>query len=205
MLKICGINDLDFALKAEEFGANYLGFIFFEKSPRFINIKNAVSIINKLKTDIKKVGVFVDLNIKNILNISKILSLDVIQLHNDYDEKDIKILKNCEKNIEIWRVIYDKVITSDADGFLIDSKQASNLGGTGKLSNWNLIKDIKNFNKNKKIILAGGLGKNNIKEVFKLHIKPDIFDINSSLEIEKGKKSIKKLETFFKVWNELNF
>ncbi len=199
MLKICGINDLDFALKAEEYGVNFLGFIFFEKSPRFINIKKAFGIIDKLKTKTKKVGVFVDLDAKSILDIAKNLSLDVIQLHNDYSEKDINFLKDF--GFEVWRVLYEKVINSNVDGFLIDKKAKNLFGGTGKVSDWNLVKKIKDFDKTKKIILSGGLGKDNIKDAYKLGA--DIFDINSSLEIEKGKKEIKLLEEFFKVWNDL--
>merc|ERR1711963_802455 len=94
-IKICGINSFESA-KAS-IGAEYIGFVFYQKSPRFLNAFDAREIATCLNPNQKKVGLFVNADINVIKHISEFVSLDMIQLHGDETINDIKAIKNVIK------------------------------------------------------------------------------------------------------------
>jgi phosphoribosylanthranilate isomerase len=196
-IKICGINSYESA-KAS-IGAEYIGFVFYPKSPRFLNAFDAKEIASYLDPTQKKVGLFVNADINVIKHISDFVNLDMIQLHGDETIEDIKIIKKMIKKpiIKALPVNTDKDIKNSkkieevCDMILFDSKTNIGIsGGTGKPFDWNLLKNLK---LKKKWLLAGGLNINNIEEALSITNAP-VVDVSSGVEIKKGIKCEKKIK-----------
>ena len=199
-IKICGINSKESAIASH--GAKYIGFVFCKKSPRFIEPHVVNRIIPYLSKSQKKVGLFVNANINFIKKITFDLGLDIIQLHGDEDVDFIRNLKTLT-NIKIIKAIPVKTIEdvkiseefkNFCDMILFDTKTNNQFGGTGTSFDWKLLK---NFKISKKWMIAGGLNINNIKEALET-TKPDIVDISSGVETERGIKCEKKIRDFIK-------
>jgi phosphoribosylanthranilate isomerase len=193
-IKICGITNQEDALICETLRVDYLGFIFYSKSKRFINYQKAKEIIQKLDINTNKVGVFVDTKTEEINKIAKEIGLTHVQLHGDENSNQvkkiefpvIKALSGNNKNIENEIKNF-----TNADLILLDSMTSNERGGTGKTFNWLNLKNIKNKSR---IILSGGLNEANImKAINETNI--EFFDICSGVEESPGIKNIKKLET----------
>ncbi len=205
-LKICGMK-----YNTQEVAAlqpDYLGFIFYEKSPR-----NFDGDIPTLPENVKKVGVFVDADIAFAkANIEK-YNLDVIQLHGSESPEYIKELKSfCqtelvevpEKTLEIWKVFgikdtfdFDRLTPYEdlVDAFLFDTKGKAK-GGNGYTFDWNALKE---YSSKTPFILSGGIGLEeieNIKEILGTHLPILALDVNSKFEEEPGRKNIESLQTF---------
>ena len=199
-IKICGINSKESAVASH--GAKYIGFVFCQKSPRFIEPKFVKRIIPYLSKSQKKVGLFVNEKIDLIKKITLDLELDMIQLHGDEDESFIKKLKLLTNRKIIKAVpvktVKDIKISEEFKNFcdmiLFDTKTNNQFGGTGTSFDWKLLK---NFKTSKKWMLAGGLNINNIKKALKT-AKPDIVDISSGVEKERGVKCEEKIRNFIK-------
>ena len=194
--KICGITNYKDALHAQTAGASAIGMIFYDKSPRFIEIENAKK-ISRYTSRIKKVGVFVNEN-KNIINdIINELNLDAIQLHGDEtpefcDNFNIPVIKalSVSKKSDL------KIINSyKVHAILLDNKINNQFGGTGKIFNWKIIE---NAQFNLPIILSGGLNKENILDGI-YQINPHAVDINSGVEKSPGLKSKSKILRIVKI------
>lgn len=190
-IKVCGITDLSNANQILEVGVNALGFILAD-SPRQISINKAKEIINNIPPFISTVAVTVNPDFEQFNNIVNSHLFDYIQFHGEEDPNLIK--KSPLKNIKAISIsskkdleeiyIYNKY--SSIDYFLFDNKSDSKIGGTGKSFSWDLIK---NLSINKPIILAGGLGPQNIVEAIK-KVKPEAIDLNSCLEKKPGIKDV---------------
>ena len=199
-IKICGINTKESAVASH--GAKYIGFVFCEDSPRFIQPDIVKTIIPYLRRSQKTVGLFVNEKIDLIKKITLDLELDMIQLHGDEDEgfiRKLKLLTNRKiiKAIPIKTVEDVKIFEefkNSCDMILFDTKTNNQFGGTGTSFDWELLK---NFKTSKKWMLAGGLNINNIKEALKA-AKPDIVDISSGVEKERGMKCEEKIRNFIK-------
>ncbi|GJQ63674.1 MAG: N-(5'-phosphoribosyl)anthranilate isomerase [Melioribacteraceae bacterium] len=198
-IKICGITNLDDALKAEQLGADAIGFIFFGASKRYISPEIAREISRSLKPFTTKVGVFVNEDVKAVNKIAEYAGIDILQLHGNEDPAyAAKLVRPFIKSIRVK----DK---SDLDimsqfvntTFLLDSFNANLFGGTGEKFDWGLIPQRKRNN----IILAGGVSRYNVGEIIE-EIKPYAVDVSSSIEIEPGKKDHKKMEELFRVFRE---
>lgn len=192
-VKICGITNIDDAISAAELGTWAIGFIFYEKSPRYISPEKAQEISKKLKKyEVKTVGVFVNESPEKINEISKIVQLDYIQMHGtesaiDCNKFELPFIKNI-------RSINETVDFNKAFAFLVDASDTQNWGGTGKLADWDLAKEIKK--QAKPLILSGGLSPSNIENAL-AEINPDYVDVSSSLEISPGVKNHKLMKEFF--------
>ena len=196
-IKICGINSYESA-KASV-GAEYIGFVFYPKSPRFLNAFSAKEIASYLNPNQKKVGLFVNADINVIKHISDFVNLDMIQLHGDETMQDIKIIKKMIKkpvikalSVGTYKDIKDfKKIEEVCDMILFDSKTSLGIsGGTGNSFDWNLLKDLK---LKKKWMLAGGLNINNIENALSITNAP-VIDVSSGVEKKKGIKCEKKIK-----------
>ncbi len=196
-IKICGINSFESA-KAS-IGAEYIGFVFYPKSPRFLNAFDAKEISAYLNSNQKKVGLFVNADINVIKHISDFVNLDMIQLHGDESINDIKKIKDMLKKpiikalpVSTERDIKNvKKIEEVCDMLLFDAKTNTGIsGGTGLSFDWNLLK---NQILKKKWMLAGGLDISNVKDALSITNAP-IIDVSSGVEIEKGVKCEKKIK-----------
>ena len=193
-VKFCGIRRLKDVEFINKYPPDYVGFIF-AKSKRQIDEVQAKFLSEKLYKSIKKVGVFVNANINDIIRIAKTAELDVIQLHGDEDENYIGELKNSVNNIHIWKAV--RVKTEDdikkaeqlnVDMLLLDSFSEKAYGGTGKTIDLSVIK---NSGITKPFFVAGGINAENIKYIVE-EIQPYGVDISSGIETN-GVKDIDKI------------
>lgn len=197
-LKICGIrqkNDIDIINKYDNI--DYIGFVFAE-SPRKVSKEEAKYLSDLLSPNITCVGVFVDEDIENILELYKEKIIDIAQLHGNESKEYVKTLKKLSKEelgseIEIIKVIEindnlkkEEIVSKldyDCDYFLFDSGK-----GSGKVFNWDLI-DKSIINK-KPFFLAGGLNETNLKEAIS-EFEPFAVDLSSGIETNKSKDELK--------------
>lgn len=199
-IKVCGITNLEDALLCESNGADLLGFIFYERSKRFINFADAKKIIKKISLFTLKVGVFVNETADYINSAVNQLKLSAVQLHGDESEElaekiDAPVIKSFRINEEFN---FNKIGNYKNITPLLDTFSNSEYGGTGRSFNWeNIPNELR-----PKIILAGGISIKNIEEVY-FKIKPLAVDLSSSLEIEPGKKDESKVKEFFQKVNQL--
>jgi len=191
--KICGITNIDAAKCAVENGAKAVGFVFAE-SKRKISPEDAKAIIKELPEDIWKVGVFVNESKEKIEEIISIAGINMIQLHGDESNEfasqfSLPIIKafsiGSEEDLKA-------VAAFDCDYVLLDSPREKYHGGNGKTFDWAVLKNY-DF-KGKKVILAGGLNTENIKEALET-VQPDLVDVSSGVETN-GKKDLKKIRDF---------
>ena len=194
-IKICGIKTIEAAQAAQAGGADFIGLIFAENSPRKIETQEAKKISKSLK-GAKLVGVFQNQSEDFILKIQKSLNLFAIQLHGHEDEAFAASLAKKTK-AQIWKAFCleseSDVISAakfPAEIIVADARQ----GGSGKTSNWDLAGRLSS---RKKLVLAGGISSENAKEAFK-KTNPRALDLNSSLEDKKGIKNISKIITTMK-------
>jgi len=192
-IKICGITNLEDALLAQQLGANAVGFIFYKKSERYISPSNAAEIVSSLSPFFLKVGVFVNSQAKEINRIAAKAKLNLIQLHGD--EPPALINEIILPVIKAFRIKNDFDFSSvknyNCSGYLFDTFSSSQIGGTGRSFDWDLIpKQIMS-----KSIIAGGITSENLGEVVK--INPSGIDVSSSLEIYPGKKDKSKMVDIF--------
>lgn len=201
-IKICGIKTIEIAETAVGAGANALGFVFYEESPRFISPGKAAEIIKVLPPFVSKVGVFVDKTLKEIVKIIEKTGLDTIQLHGEaslYNKAFLSKLRKYTGLPVIYAVrlslLENRAIDSLKEEFdeklfnayLLDTFHTDEYGGTGKLMEIRTLDDeLKDFIR-KKIILAGGLNAWNIKVVLE-KIMPYGIDVSSGVERVKGEK-----------------
>ena len=203
-VKICGITNYKDAKICIDAGADALGFVFYKNSKRYITPIKAKEIIRKIPPFISKVGVFVNENFENIIEIANLIKIDYIQLHG-YETPEF-----CKKISNYYPVIKAILIKDENDlkqfkiykkyvNFLLDTKTES-FGGSGKSFNWNLILNYKEKIGN--FILSGGLNKDNIVDAIKL-LNPYAVDISSGVEKSAGKKDKRKVEEFISIVKSL--
>lgn len=194
--KICGIKDLFTAKIAEEAGADFIGFVFYKKSHRYISPEKAAVISKQIKTA-RTVGVFVDEELETVNNIAAQVGLDYVQLHGQ------ESAKYAEQVIcpVIKAYTYDEYFSvTEANEFpaemiLLDAGTPALPGGTGKRFDWKkAAHDIMQLHKS--VLVAGGINRDNVKQVNKL-LHPYAVDVSSSLE-EHNEKSIEKIQAFLR-------
>ena len=192
--KICGItNDLDAKL-AISMGASALGFIFYRKSPRCIDIK-AAKMITKNNSNSKFIGVFVDEDSEHIKKVIDQVDLHGIQLHGNESNLfcqsfDVPVIKAIPLKPNLNTSIFNKYNVS---ALLLDSYDKNLAGGTGKTFDWASVE----FDQIKlPIILAGGLNDKNILNGIEI-VNPSALDICSGAEVRPGEKSKTKMENIF--------
>ncbi len=194
-IKICGITDIEDALKAVELGADALGFVFYEKSPRKITKEKAKEIIDSLPKEVVKVGLFVDELEEKVNEIASYCNFDILQFHGDETPDYCK--KFPQKIIKAFRIKDKESLVNipkyEVDYYLLDTYSEVAPGGTGKTFNWDLAREAKKFGR--PIILSGGLNPKNIVEALK-KVSPFGVDVSSGVEVSPGKKDHKKLKEF---------
>jgi len=196
-VKICGLTNLEDAEKAEDLGADFLGFVFFESSPRMISPENAKNIIDKLYGKAKKVGLFADQDVDFVKGSASYLKLDLIQLHGSEKPEYVSQLKKKFTIIKSFKIHkeFDLSIINmyqEADFYLFDTFKLGMLGGTGLAFDWKMLEG-RSFDK--PIFLAGGLSPGNVKKAIEI-ARPYAVDVASGVESSPGKKNHRLLEEF---------
>ncbi|MCJ7691605.1 MAG: phosphoribosylanthranilate isomerase [Clostridiaceae bacterium] len=196
-IKICGIRRPQDIEYLNELHVEYAGFVF-AKSKRRVNMEEALSLIQKLSADIKKVGVFVDEDPLKVIEIAEKLKLQVLQFHGHETQAYI----NKFKGFEIWKAI--KIINSKSisevknykcERFLLDNS----ISGSGEIFKWELVQQKV---KGAQVMLAGGLTSENVAQGI-IQLTPYGVDVSSGVETQ-GFKDYEKMKKFIRKVRELH-
>ncbi|GAB1307677.1 phosphoribosylanthranilate isomerase [Urechidicola sp. KH5] len=204
-IKVCGMREAQNVEKLINLKPDYIGFIFYGKSKRYISQFPQVKIPNS----IKKVGVFVNESVGEVIRIIKECDLQVVQLHGDetveYCSNLLRAITDTSPNfvaiIKAFSVDdhfdFEKTKAYDpfCNLFIFDTKGVG-YGGTGLKYDWNLLEK---YNGNTPFLLSGGIGVNDVNAVLDFqHVKMVGVDLNSGFEDAPGVKNIEKLHSFIK-------
>jgi phosphoribosylanthranilate isomerase len=194
-VKICGITSLEDAMAAVEAGADALGFIFYDKSPRYVPIEKAAAIMRDLPPMIVKVGVFVDAEDEVIFRAIQECGLNLLQFHGG--ESPQYCLQFGLMNMKAFQIRDAESLTQlthfKTDAWLLDAYSPNKLGGTGETFNWDLA--VKAGKLGRPIFLAGGLTVDNVAAAVR-HVQPYAVDVSSGVEASPGKKDHAKVRAF---------
>ncbi len=200
-VKVCGLTDPNNIIEVAELKPDYVGFIFYPGSPRYMD-KDPGSIP---ETDAQRVGIFVNECIETIIKTARNFRLSIIQLHGDEDPEMCSDLQELGYKVAKAIKIDDKTIPDEVetyasvvDFFVFDTK-GKIVGGTGQKFNWKKLDELAEFGP---FLLSGGIGPDDAEIIRKLNY-PNLVgvDINSRFEDEPGMKNIELLKRFF---DELN-
>ncbi|WP_455208531.1 phosphoribosylanthranilate isomerase [Kaarinaea lacus] len=196
-VKICGITRAQDAIKAVEFGADAIGLVFYDKSPRAVTIDDARVIIQKIPPFVSVVGLFVDPSPKDVAAVLHRVSLDLLQFHGNelpsecsaYGKPYIKAI-TMRDGVDIAAQV-NRYAT--ARGILLDTYDPKLPGGTGRVFDWSTIpKGL-----SKPIILAGGLTPENVWQAI-TKVRPFAVDVSGGVEADKGIKDVEKMAAFMR-------
>ena len=200
--KVCGITNIEQAEAISSQGVHYIGFIFYPSSKRYALSNLSLEDISGFKpTSAKKVGVFVNETIENVLDTARKAGLDMIQLHGEEDASYCASIQDAFPVIKVFRVSKDlpnfAAFENVASYYLFDTDSAL-YGGTGQHFNWEIIKKTR-FNK--PFFLSGGIGINDVHGIQVLkaaNAGKDLMavDLNSKFETSPGNKNIELIKTF---------
>jgi phosphoribosylanthranilate isomerase len=189
--KVCGMRDLTNIEAVAACEPDYMGFIWVEKSPRYVGVD---FVIPALPAQTKAVGVFVNESTDTIISLSKKAGFQVVQLHGEEGQDVIDALHaeglTVIKAVSVASEVDVKGLSLKPDYYLFDTKKGAQVGGTGERFDWSILKayaiDIPYF-------LAGGLDEASIEEAKQL---PGIYalDFNSRLELSPGLKDLTKVK-----------
>jgi phosphoribosylanthranilate isomerase len=204
-VKICGITKLDQAVAIAQLGADCLGYICVDTSPRFINCDRVKVITDALKDyKIDQAGIFLDADVDQISQYIHIANLNTVQLHGNESLEfcqqlrlkfpQIKLIKAFRvKNTEILNQVI--TYTNYVDVVLLDAYDSDFAGGTGKTIDWDILQ---NFNPNCDWWLAGGLSCKNV-EMAIAKLNPDGIDVSSGVEKSPGDKDLELVGELLKL------
>ncbi|MBI5598803.1 MAG: phosphoribosylanthranilate isomerase [Deltaproteobacteria bacterium] len=195
-VKICGITNADDAMAASSAGADAVGFVFWGKSPRFIEVDEAARIIEKLPPFITPVGVFVDEAPDKIMDAVRRAGLGCVQLHGAETPQYCGTIG--AKVIKAIRVRSARDIEGlesyGVSAFLLDAYAEGAPGGTGRNFDWDIAVRAKEYGR---VILSGGLNPENVALAIR-HVRPYGVDVSSGVETAPGKKDPEKIFDFMK-------
>jgi len=187
-VKICGITNVEDALHAVACGADALGFVFYEKSPRYISPKDAKAVIDKLPPFVERVGLFVNEERETIERISRACNISRAQIHFDMDEASLDEIGF--QTLPVVRAKSAQDVHLFANRYRLVDAYCEAYGGSGKRLNLEWFDGLDCS----KMILAGGLTAENVAE-----LKAYGFygvDVSSGVESTKGKKDPMKVKQF---------
>lgn len=197
-IKVCGNKHINNLLKLKDLEIDYVGYIFYDKSPRFADNNMVFS----LSPNASKVGVFVDEENSKIVKKVNNYKLDVVQLHGNESLENIQNLKQEIPTTQLWKAFgidenfdFDvlKQYKKSVDAFIFDTK-STDFGGSGQKFDWTLLDK---YVLEVPFFLSGGIKLEDVQELKKIqHPQLIGFDINSGFEIEPGIKDAKKIKEF---------
>ena len=194
-IKICGITSQTDAMVAVEAGADLLGFVFYDQSPRCVPMELAAEIIRALPPFVVKVGVFVNAPAATVYSAVRDCGLTMLQFHGNESPEyctqfglmSIKAFRI--RDAESLRALLDY----RTDAWLLDTYAADKPGGTGATFNWDLAVEAQKLGR--PIFLAGGLTPGNVADVAR-QVRPFAVDVSSGVESAPGKKDADKVRAF---------
>jgi phosphoribosylanthranilate isomerase len=198
-IKVCGMREPDNIRQVAELQPDYMGFIFYEDSPRYCRSTITPELLADLPTGIAKVGVFVNETTSTVLDTVREFGLDLVQLHGretpgqcrELQEAGIALIKVFSVDDRFTfenTLLYERY----CDFFLFDTR-GRNYGGNGTVFDWEIMKG---YFADKPYFLSGGLNLENLKskEFQELRPKPFAIDVNSGFEMEPGLKDVEQLK-----------
>lgn len=196
-VKICGITSLEDALMAVEAGADALGFVFHEQSPRHVTPEDAAGIIAGLPPFVQTVGLFVNRPLEFVNETAARCRLDLVQLHGDEPPEFCDAVER--RVIKAFRVkdvtSLDPIKNYRVAAHLLDAYSPKAYGGTGLTFNWDIAAVAKEFGP---VILAGGLTPDNVREAVEV-VTPYAVDVSGGVESAPGKKDVAKVREFIRL------
>ncbi len=189
-IKLCGLTRYEDILAVNELVPDFIGFVFWEKSKRYVTAEQAKVLKEKLNPSVKAVGVFVDEDPKVIAEIANAGIIDIVQLHGSEDEEYISELRKLTSGeiIKAFKIRSTEDLKragkSSADRLLFDAGM-----GDGKVFDWSVLKAF-----DRPYFLAGGLDKETLPGALSL-LDPDGVDVSSGIETN-GRKDPEKMKLF---------
>lgn len=214
-VKICGITNLEDARVAVDAGADALGFVLYEQSPRMVSSTAVRDIVDRLPASIDKVGVFVDTPAEEMMDIVRRAGLSSIQIHG-HEPVKVENIEKIKGSMAELKVIYVYSGTELVDGGFLMSEQAKTLlyalmfdsgtsaqpGGTGKRFDWENARGmVQAVSLAVPVIVAGGLNTANVKEAIRL-FQPYGVDVATGVEAKPGRKDPEKVRAFIQAVRE---
>jgi phosphoribosylanthranilate isomerase len=194
-IKICGLTNLDDARGAIESGADYLGFVLYQNSPRCVSVKELSRLTDALPEQIRKVGVFVNEAPVLVKEVAKVCGLSAVQLHGDeppgdYDDLGVTLWRALRLQGGKWNPDFRKWA---AERFVLDADSRA-YGGTGMTVDWDAAGVFANQHR---VMLAGGLTVDNVGDAVRC-VRPLGVDVSSGVELAPGRKDHKKMAAFIR-------
>ena len=229
-VKICGMTNLEDTLVAVEAGADAVGFVFYEKSPRCVSVETAREIVEKLPPTVEKVGVFVGENLMKAEEVGSSVGLDALQVYTTSGPRILEVFENVGAwppshrkpgqtkiylALPISQLVVEQVQEQgptidmwDPGGefvaLLLDSGGGQQPGGTGVAFDWNrAAATIADLSLRHKVVIAGGLKPQNVGEAIGV-LKPWGVDVSSGVEARPGKKDPEKVRAFVRAVREID-
>ena len=216
-VKICGMTNLEDALVAVEAGADAVGFVFYEKSPRCVTAETAREIVGKLPEKVEKVGVFVNEPIENVSAFADSARLTAVQFHGDEYEDPTKWLTDRRTFLcipaQCVSMIWPKrgkafgsfmALPRNLGAIMLDSSTSEKRGGTGRPFDWREAEAwISTMSRLHPVVIAGGLNNANVADAIGI-LKPWGVDVVSGVEASPGKKDPEKVRAFVRAVREMD-
>jgi phosphoribosylanthranilate isomerase len=202
-IKVCGMKYLANIKALAELEPDFMGFIFYPPSQRFIGVEFERNDVANLQPDIQRTAVFVNAHLHEVIEFSNLYGMKTIQLHGqespefcgELKAKGFKVIKafGVDESFDFNTL---NAFVEQVDFFLFDTKTSTH-GGSGLTFDWRVLQK---YNIEKPFLLSGGLGPDNLAEVLKIKHKNFYgVDLNSKFEIEPALKDIEKLEKAFEL------
>lgn len=202
-MKFCGITRSEDAVHAADLGVDAIGLVFYEKSPRFVTMKQAQDVVKVLPPFICKVGLFVNADPSQVSEVTETVGLDLLQFHGDETADDCAQFKRpFIKAIRMREDLdFEQAQTefSGARALLLDAYDKALYGGTGQKFDWSRIPASAKL----PIILAGGITPDNVEEAITT-VRPYAVDVSGGIEASKGIKDKDKMNAFIRGVNSAN-
>lgn len=208
-IKICGIRTIEAALAAAAGGADAIGLVFVEKSPRCVDVATAAAIIESLPAFVEPVGLFADTPLETIRKITSALHMTTIQMHGRETPDDVlaalplRVIKALpfgeDKDVQTWHRWRTGV--ANVSALLVDSPppvDSTITGGHGEVFDWNAMAASEHHQRiagMAPIILAGGLTPRNVAQAIRT-VAPYGVDVSSGVESSRGIKDLAKIHAF---------
>jgi phosphoribosylanthranilate isomerase len=216
-VKICGMTNLEDALVAVDAGADAVGFVFYEKSPRCVSEETVREIVGKLPESVEKVGVFVNESMEKVSAIADQAGLTAVQFHGDEYEDPTKWPTDRRTFLCIpahwvamtWRKKGKAfgsfmALPRNLGAIMVDSSTSEKRGGTGRPFDWREAEAwISTMGQLGPVVIAGGLKAENVADAIRI-LRPWGVDVVSGVEVRPGKKDPEKVRAFVKSVREMD-